>query len=129
MWSSTVSDRADGSSPTVSSPMSARLGLRPAATSSLVAVSTVPSSRVTCTPSPPAATDTGFERQCTAMPSRSNTVAHDLGRVRLLGMQQPRRSARSTDTLVPNRENACASSQPIAPPPMHDAATAAPSRP
>ncbi len=83
------SDRADGSRSTVSSPMSARLGLRPAATSSRDPVSTVPSSSVTSTPSPPAATRAGFERQCTAMPSRSNTVAHHLGRVRLLGVQQP----------------------------------------
>ena len=116
MCSSTSRLRAPGSRPTLSRPTAARLGTRPAATSSFSPLTTLPSDSVTSTPSGlvrTPATDTPVR---TGMPSRAKTSA---SRSPASGSSRPsnRGPVSITVTAVPKRAMPCASSQLMTPPP------------
>ena len=118
---SVSTERAFGSSPTASSPTSAMLGRRPAATSSRSEPSStaVPPASVRETVNRPSAwrTEPIFAPAMTRMPSAAiarATTSEDSGS----SSARMRGAASTRVTVVPKRANAWASSAPIAPPPM-----------
>ena len=110
---STVSD--SGSSPTVSRPTSARLGLRPAATSSSSASSTCPPP--TCTWNTPSCSTRSISTPArTSIPSSRRTVVITSA-ASGSSLAAIRSASSSRVTCAPYRRNTCASSSPLGPPP------------